>query len=52
MVMVTVTKNIDNYTIYYYQEKEYEAEILIYFANQNVGSIRFYGQGAIPKPHA
>jgi hypothetical protein len=33
MVLVTVTKNIDNYTIYYYQDKEYEAEILIYFAH-------------------
>lgn len=53
MAMVTVTKNIDNYTIYYYQEREYEAEILCYFANKNVGSIRFYdNQGAIPKPSA
>jgi len=51
--MVVVTKNIDTYTIYYYQGRDYEAEILCYFANQNVGAIRFFkDQGAIPKPSA
>jgi hypothetical protein len=51
--MVVVTKNIDTYYIYYYQDKDYEAEILCYFANKNVGSIRFFdNQGAIPKPSA
>jgi hypothetical protein len=51
MVMVVLTKNIDSYTIYHYQGKDYEAEILRYFDNKNVGAIRFFNDhGAIPKP--
>ena len=51
MVMVVLTKNIDSYTIYYYQGKDYEAEILCYFDNKNVGAIRFFNDhGAIRNP--
>jgi len=51
MVMATLTKNNDSYIIYYYQGKDYEAEILCYFANKNVGAIRFFNDhGAIPIP--